>query len=142
MPVFPVYGMRNGRCLCPKGPDCQHPGKHPMTPRGFKDATTDETQIRAWSRSFPRANIATPTGGRYMVVDVDPRNGGDDALRELTLAYGELPETVLCLTGGGGAHYYFAASENAFPKELVGGIDLKGPGGYVTIRRECLDHMI
>jgi len=32
IPVFPV------------NPD----DKHPLTPNGFKDATTDEAQVRAW----------------------------------------------------------------------------------------------
>src|SRR5271157_509106 len=38
--VFPVYGIEDGRCTCRKGADCDHPGKHPISLHGFKDATT------------------------------------------------------------------------------------------------------
>src|SRR2546426_11576119 len=80
VPVFPAWGVDAGRCGC-RAQDCQsNAGKHPIAscaPHGFKNATTDETVIRAWWTQFPSANIATPTGRWCDVVDVDPRNGGD-----------------------------------------------------------------
>jgi hypothetical protein len=37
-----------------------------------------------------------------VVLDVDPRHGGDESIRNL-----KLPPTVEALTGGGGWHEYF-----------------------------------
>ena len=42
-----------------------------------------------------------------MVLDVDPRNGGSESLEKLLSRYHELPDTLVCATGGGGWHYYF-----------------------------------
>jgi hypothetical protein len=69
------------------------------------------------------------------VLDVDPRSFGNESLWKLEEKHGELPETVLSLTGGGGAHIFF----NHVPglKNLNGvvggGLDLKTSGGYVIL---------
>jgi archaellum biogenesis ATPase FlaH len=43
-----------------------------MTSHGWKDATTDEPQVRAWWEAKPDANVAIATGpSRLRVVDVD-----------------------------------------------------------------------
>ncbi len=60
-PVFPVHGIRNDRCTCRKE-SCQSPGKHPLTPNGLKDATTDPTTIRSWWTAHPNANIGIRMG--------------------------------------------------------------------------------
>jgi len=66
------------------------------------------------------------------VIDVDPRNGGDQALERLQVEHGKLPSTLTVATGGGGTHFYFRAPSGVrFKKELVPGIDLKSRGGYV-----------
>jgi hypothetical protein len=41
------------------------------------------------------------------VLDVDPRNGGDDSLAQLERELGPLPATMSVKTGGGGRHFYF-----------------------------------
>jgi len=44
VPLFPVHGVKGGRCLCGRK-GCENAGKHPigsLVPHGFKDATTDE----------------------------------------------------------------------------------------------------
>ena len=46
--------------------------KRPLTPHGFKDATTDERVIRKWWKRWPTAGIATPTGDGIFVLDVTP----------------------------------------------------------------------
>ena len=51
---------------------CWPRSKKPMTKHGWKDATTDETQLRAWWEDKPDANVAIATGpSRLRVVDVD-----------------------------------------------------------------------
>src|SRR5690606_1101191 len=76
--VFPCYGVRDGACLC-GGPDCASLGKHPMTPGGVHDATRDPAQVVQWfGRSHPDANIGVAIPDDVAVVDVDPRNGGNE----------------------------------------------------------------
>jgi hypothetical protein len=51
---------------------CWPKSKKPMTERGFKDATNDEAQVRAWWSATPNANVAIATGpSKLCVVDVD-----------------------------------------------------------------------
>ena len=105
--VFPVWGIASGCCRCGQAA-CKSPGKHPiggLAPNGFKDATINETTIRAWWTREPHANIATPTTTR-VVLDVDPRHGGDETLAELERQHGPLPNTPEVLTGGGGRHLH------------------------------------
>ena len=82
---------------------------------GFKDATRDVEQIRRWWTETPDANIGVATGSAsgFFVVDIDPRNGGDETLRDLEAEHGPLPPTVTVKTPGGGAHYYFQMPEEA-----------------------------
>lgn len=114
-------------------------GKEPdgeLAPRGFKDATTDENKIRSWWNTRPRANIGVATGkvSGIVIVDVDPRNGGDlhafwrsadlDALRVGTV-----------ITGSDGRHLFFRYPSGVVVpsrSHFVKGIDLKSDGGYVV----------
>jgi Bifunctional DNA primase/polymerase, N-terminal len=138
-PVFACYGMRAGRCTCGK-PGCAHPGKHPLTRHGFKDATTDPRQIDQWWTDHPDANVAIATGAAsgLIVLDRDPRNGGDLTLGELEAQYGKLPETAVSFTGGGGAHYCFRYREEPIRSgtDVLGpGLDIKSDGGYIIAPR-------
>jgi hypothetical protein len=54
---------------------CRERGKEPLTEHGFKDATTDPEQIRAWWRRYPRANVAIAVPDGYAVLDIDGPNG-------------------------------------------------------------------
>ena len=38
--VFPCHSATDGRCSCGHA-ECEHPAKHPRTPHGVKDATTE-----------------------------------------------------------------------------------------------------
>src|SRR5690606_14124825 len=90
---------------------CAERDKPPITAHGHKDATTDRAKLIAQWKARPNANVAIVTGSRsgLVVLDVDPRNGGDESLRALERQHGELPPTLVAETGGGGVHYYFAA---------------------------------
>jgi hypothetical protein len=131
--VFPVHSMRNGRCSCGDA-DCTSPGKHPRTPRGWKDASTNPGTIVAWWREWFDANVAIATGPSGLaVVDVDPRADGMHSLEALEAVLGAmLPESPVVLTGGNGTHTYM---ENVHGLDSVGallpGLDLKAHGGYV-----------
>ncbi len=124
-----------GRCSCPD-PACPSPGKHPRI------AWEALTQIRAsagevdgWWRRWPHANVGVVTGSvsELVVLDVDPRHGGVDALAALESEYGALPRTVESLTGGGGQHLYFRHPGTRVPsRPVASGLDLKGDGGIVV----------
>lgn len=110
--------------------------KTPATGHGFKDATTDVHQLRAWWRREPRYGVGLACEG-FVVLDVDVRDGkpGRESLARLEAQHGELPETWIVATPSGGVHRYFAAIpgrtvERALFPELA--IDRCGVGGYVV----------
>jgi hypothetical protein len=140
-PVFPVQCPIKGHCSCGR-PDCSSPAKHPLTRNGLKDATIDEARIRSFWRCFSTANIGIATGklspeaqqSGLLVLDVDPRHGGNASLSMLTQMHNRLPFTRLVLTGGGGRHYYFTTDEELRSTvDLCGlsGLDVRASGGYV-----------
>jgi hypothetical protein len=143
LPVFPVFGVTPYRadrfiCLCGKNLTCDRPGKHPMgryAPNGFKDASTDAKKIRWWWECAPDANVAIAPPHNCVVLDVDPKNGGDITLDEFEKRHGNLPVTWTVKTGGGGWHYYFGvdtAVRNTV-SQVGRGLDFKGAGdGYVV----------
>ncbi len=144
-PVLPLHTTHGGSCGCGRG-DCPSPGKHPRTEHGHLDATTDEVTIREWGRKWPEANVGMRTGtpGGVVVLDVDPRNGGDRALKALELSHGELPRTVKQYTGSdGGVHIFFrhpgphvsVGSRSGIPVPGVepSGMDFRGEDGYVVV---------
>jgi bifunctional DNA primase/polymerase-like protein/primase-like protein len=136
-PLWPVLPFTHGfTCACSKTIRCKSPGKHPiphLTPNGLKQATTDEKIIREWWTVQPDANIAIATG-TVVVIDIDPRHGGD--LAQLESGHGKIPPTWRVRTSGGGEHIYFAAPPAVPIKNSAGllgtGIDVRGHGGYVV----------
>lgn len=101
--------------------------KRPATANGLHDATTDADQIRHWWTSTPQANIGLRPVPGVIVLDVDPRNGGD--LDDLA----PLPDTWAARTGGGGWHLLYR-----YQGPTVGrvrgatGIDVKTSTGYIV----------
>lgn len=73
-----------------------------------------------------------PSG--LVVLDIDPRNGGTDALADLEQRQGPLPPTVEAITGGGGRHFYFRHPGHRVKSRsgLAPGVDVKADGGYVV----------
>ncbi len=140
--VFPVHTVDDGQCTC-GDPKCDRVAKHPRTNNGLKDATTDERTIRAWWQRWPDANVAIATGAvsNLVVIDNDPRHGGDQTLADLEKQHGVLPETVTSLTGGadGGCHRMFLHPGVHIKNRTGGkggwppGLDVRGDGGYVVV---------
>jgi replicative DNA helicase len=133
--VFPLHDADASGCSC-GGADCMSWGKHPRTQRGCLDATTAPDTIRGWWTRWPSANVGVATGGGLVVVDIDPRHGGDEAFDEMRAKFGAAPDTVEALTGGGGRHIYLAVPEGAQVRNSAGllgvGLDVRGEGGYVV----------
>jgi hypothetical protein len=114
LPVFP--------CRASKKPACPH---------GFRDAVIDADEIeQLWDR-HPGPLIGVPTGAAtgFDVLDVDPREGGEqwlDAHRH------RLPITRTHRTRSGGWHLLFACLpglRNSAGK-IAAGIDVRAAGGY------------
>ena len=131
--VFPLHSVSGVGCSCGSS-SCGGAGKHPRTERGCLDATTDTAAIQSWWERWPDANVGIATGAGLVVIDVDPRHGGDDTLVDLVRALGAIPDTVEALTGGGGRHIYLASETPVRNSAaLLGpGIDVRGDGGYVV----------
>ncbi|MCS6954268.1 MAG: bifunctional DNA primase/polymerase, partial [Bryobacteraceae bacterium] len=119
IPVFPC---------CPRE-------KKPLVEGGFHAATTDEQRVRAWWDRWPDANIGIPTGAPsgWLVVDVDPRNGGNETMNDWITRYGRWPDTAEAITGGGGRHIVFRHVDGLRCGPLGDGVDLKADGGYVVV---------
>ena len=96
MPVLPLHTPEDGRCSC-RSAGCDSPGKHPRTLHGKDDATTDTEVIARWWTRWPTANIGIRPVPGLVVLDVDPRSGGNTTLAELIQQNGPLPETLVAL---------------------------------------------
>lgn len=107
--------------------------KAPAVAHGVKDATTEPDVIRRWFGSGDH-NIGIACGERsgFFVLDIDPRNGGDDALDALEAQHGALPETLTQRTGGGGRHLLFKWDARVRRGKIADGIDVKKNGGYIV----------
>jgi hypothetical protein len=138
-PILPMLPPQTGfMCGCGKLA-CENPGKHPMgrlVPKGFLNASADASAINHWWTARPDANIGFATGG-LVVLDVDPRHGGEKSLAELERNHGILPATRRARTGGGGWHFYFKSPPTTKIASKVGvpgcGLDIRAHGGYVLI---------
>jgi hypothetical protein len=93
-------------------------------------------QVSDWFGRWPDANIGIVTGeiSNLVVLDIDPKHGGDASLERLERQFGPSPSTIEAITGGGGRHLYFA-HPGGLVRNRTGfaqGIDLRGDGGYVV----------
>lgn len=96
-----------------------------------------EAQVTGWFERWPKANLAVITGqiSGLVVVDIDPKHGGETSLVTMMARHGILPETVESITGGGGRHLYFAhpGYDVRSRAGLAPGIDLRGDGGCIIV---------
>jgi hypothetical protein len=132
--ILPLNWAKSGKCGC-GDPECGSVGKHPLTAHGVNDATTNEATIQGWWREYPKANVGVATGkaSDLVVLDVDPRHGGLESLRNFENENGPLPNVPAVRTGGGGLHFYFKYLPGLGNKTgLLPGLDVKSDGGYVV----------
>lgn len=133
-------------------------GKSPLTAHGFKDATRDPDQIRAWWTEWPDANIGIPTGPLddggcgYDVLDIDGPDGirawarikhaqcpPDCSAEQFCPAPGPFDIHAIAFTPGDGVdrkpgrHMYLPATGRGNTTRLHGqSLDWRGRGGYVV----------
>ncbi len=116
------------------------PGKKtPLTPHGFKDATTEAATLEAWWAQFPAANIGLPTAG-LLVIDVDGKDNPwpTDAERAQGLARGPIS-----LTPRGGRHHLFRQPAGKTWQNTAGKlapqVDTRANGGYIVVPPSVVD---
>jgi hypothetical protein len=104
--------------------------------QAFQYRRAASEDLADWYGRWPQAGVAVVTGAvsGLVVVDVDPKHGGEASLAELERSHGPLPATVTARTGGGGRHLYFLHPGGLVRNQvgLAPGIDLRGDGGYVV----------
>ena len=113
--------------------------KTPMTPHGFKDATNDRAQVRAWWTERPEASIGIACGASgWLVLDIDADKGGFESYAELRdkdiITPADL-DTFTSRTGGGGMHIVWQQPQGVLIGNSAGklgkGLDIRGDGGYI-----------
>lgn len=133
--MFPPRQVDKALRLAAHGLEVGHlNGKRPLTPRGFKDFTTDPDQIRKWWQAYPNANIGARPPEWAVVLDIDPRNGGMETWQQLTGKTVHPTDTLVTLTGSGGWHIWYRLPYAAPIRGHAGkGIDVKARNGYLVM---------
>lgn len=134
--VVPVHSVGPDRktCSCPRGGKCgKNAGKHPIGDDWEKRRSGLDflAELLEKNRKPNLGILPEPSG--VIVVDIDPRNGGDTTMASLVKKYGSMPKTKVNKTGSDGWHYYFKAPEGVKLKGTLGdGIDLKHNGMVIA----------
>lgn len=154
--IIPIHSVRpDGGCSCghmkqaDRSCECGAPpgkckrihdagsvAKHPRMLDWVGEASADPATITSWWEQWPDANVGVATGSAsgFWVLDVDPRNGGDDTLARFIAQHGPLPATTRAVTGSGGAHYLFKLPGRPVGCGKLGpGLDIKGDGGQIVV---------
>jgi len=110
--------------------------KKPLTENGYKNASKDPEQIRAWWAASPDASIGLPTGSKngLWVLDIDMPDG-PKSLSEIEKNNERLPKTLTQRTGGGGTQYFWKWNGHDIRNrtKIALNIDVRGEGGYVIV---------
>jgi hypothetical protein len=114
-----------------------HPGaKKPPLIKGWPErASKDLDQVRRWWKWTPDANIGLATAASVVVIDIDPRSGGD-------LSLADRDPTLTVRTPGGGLHLYYwpvGRVRNDSSGRLGDGIEVKYDRRYVLLPPSVVD---
>ena len=108
--------------------------KHPSTQHGFRDASCDPVQIRAWWAQHPTANVGIATEG-LLVIDIDGANNpwpGDPERAADVAGAG-----AIALTPRGGRHVLYRRPPDRNWKcstgKLARCVDVRTDGGYIVV---------
>jgi putative DNA primase/helicase len=115
-------------------------GKSPLFKGGYLSAVKTARKLLKSVEGIKSYNLGIATGrvSGLMVIDIDPRHGGDETLKRLERELGELPTTWTVHTGGNGKHLYFSRPENLdIPRDSAGkllgpGLDVMGEKSHVV----------
>lgn len=137
--VFPLSGkvplFGNPHCkYTPERKNCK--GECGQRGHGVLDATDNVEVVSQWWTSFPEANIGGRIPRSMLMVDVDPRHGGDVSWEALERRYGRFPDCLMVVSGrgDGGTHRYMRRPYGKLSSRRLGpGIDLKTSNGYAVL---------
>lgn len=139
--VFPLHRIKQGACDCGNR-NCAAIGKHPARNDWVHQPLVDEAVIDTWldgEMMQPYTGMGWALDAGHIVIDIDPRNGGDISFEKLQTDIGVdlVAEcSAVVKTGGGGLHLYFAKPDAdlawKMPKDYPG-VDIKQGGGFVVI---------
>lgn len=107
-------------------------GKVPNVGKGWPQYQGSTPRLRRHFHRHPGANIGVRTGNGLVVLDIDPRHGGDHQLAALEAEHGPLPATPTVLTGGGGMHLYFRGPTDHPSYDLAPGLEIKATGRQIV----------
>jgi hypothetical protein len=148
LPVPAWAARQNGECCCPRGADCDRPGKHPHSVRigpgprdySWKPLTCrshDEIDNRfADGSEYAAGNLMVAIPEGMMAIDRDDDDGGRAAAAALAEEMGDLPPTLAHKTPHG-EHQIYRTPPGWKGRAWVGkapgnpvppGIDLRMPG--------------
>lgn len=144
--VLPIHGLVENQCSCGKshGDNLNLIGKHPVIRDWQSNSTVEPSIIDGWFANQPGLNLAVDCAKSGVVVlDIDPRSGGDKSYETLMDRVPELADviTVETLTGDydgvRGRHIYFKAKPKNqyianFARLGLPGIDVKHKGYVIA----------
>lgn len=136
---FPIIGIHamdiDRNCTC-GDPECNAAGKHPVMSNWQLGVIWADDQIENMAEYGQLQSFGVLVNG-YLVVDIDPRNGGNDGYESLCDALDvELADEAgfTVKTGGGGRHIYYKLPEEIKLRShdrRFKGIDFKSSGFVV-----------
>jgi Bifunctional DNA primase/polymerase, N-terminal len=132
--VVPSHGLKDGRCTC-RDEKCKHPGRHPRTIHGLRDATTDGEVIDQFWMRWPKARVIVATGQQGIIAVTARGRKGQQALD--ALAGDEAVET-LEFRGRRTHTYLVRVPEEAVPNgqvTLAEGVVIHGRGRFIVVPR-------
>ena len=137
--VFPIHGITEaGHCTCREGAACGHPGKHPYTAHGYKDASKDRDKIAIQFEYREDLNVGIATGklSGIVVIDLDGEPGETSWRSILGTHHSSPPQPGMTFMTGKGRHLLFRHPGVSVKcrQKLAGyeGIDVRADGGYIV----------
>lgn len=114
-------------------------GKRPLIDwKEYQSRRATESEIRAWWKRWPQANVGAVTGevSGIVVLDVD----GDAGIETLKACAFDTGATVQARSGGDGYHFFYA-HPGAEVRNFAGGpgnkkldkVDFRGDGGFIIL---------
>lgn len=108
--VFALWEIGvDGKCQC-NNPECIAPGKHPRNSNWGDTPYQSDEQIDNVYKYVLSTGFGVCLDKHHLVIDIDPRGGGDASFRKLCEDLSlDLEELSGCVveTGGGGKHIYY-----------------------------------
>jgi Bifunctional DNA primase/polymerase, N-terminal len=118
-------------CSC-REPDCRTPARHPVWTVTVEDATRDTVELVGWWLGVPDANVATPAGAGFDLIEV--RHPAPTARIARWLAMQGIAGPVIC--AGPGHHQFLVAPGGdgwRFTMTEHGGLARLGGGGGLIL---------